>query len=54
MTVIQARKILDVLAVNLTDEQIQEIIDCFSGLIEVGFQIFEKDKTNKTIYNGKK
>lgn len=42
MTIIKARKIMGLSAEEMSDVQIQAIIDCFSGLIEVGFESFEK------------
>lgn len=42
MTVEKARKILGNSAKNLTNEEIQAIIDCFNGVIEVGLRQFEK------------
>ncbi|GEM_PF-4390340 len=42
MTVEQARGLLKNEATDMSDEQIQSIIDCFEGIIEVGFQQFER------------
>lgn len=44
MTVANARKILGHLAETMTNDQIQTIIDSFSGIIEIGFQLFEKNE----------
>ncbi len=37
-----ARKILENEGVSMSNEQIQSIIDCFEGIIEVGLQQFEQ------------
>lgn len=43
MTIVKAREILGSLAETLSDEQVQAIIDNFSGIIEIGFQLFERN-----------
>ncbi len=52
MTLDKARKIMGTMAESMTDEQIQAILDCFSSLIEVGFQSFEKSRQNRTLCKG--
>ncbi len=42
MTIENARKLLGESVKKLKDEEIQEIIDCFSGIIEVGLLHFER------------
>ncbi|MEK7095638.1 MAG: hypothetical protein AAB917_03185 [Patescibacteria group bacterium] len=44
MTILKARKILGTLVLAMSDKEIQEIIDCLSSIIEVGFQTFEEKK----------
>ena len=38
MTVDKAKKILGNVALGLSDKQIQDILDCFNVIIEVGIQ----------------
>lgn len=52
MTLDKARKIMGSLAESMTDEQIQAILDCFSSLIEVGFQSFEESRENRILTKG--
>lgn len=42
MTIQVARKLLGKASFRLNDQQIQEVIDCLSQIIEVGFQQFEQ------------
>lgn len=42
MTIEKARSILKGYAKNLTDEEIQSIVDTFNAIIEVGFKQFER------------
>lgn len=42
MTIEKARKILGNFAQSLSNEEIQEIIDCFHGVIEAGIRQFER------------
>jgi len=52
MTIQRAREILGEYGTKLTDEQIQEVMDCFELVIEVGFQQFEdKYKSKKEANN---
>ena len=54
MTITKARKTLGDLAVTMSDEQIQALIDSFVVIIDVGFQSFDKKNLEKNVYNGKK
>lgn len=52
MTIQRAREILGEYGTKLTNEQIQEVMDCFELVIEVGFQQFEdKYKSKKEANN---
>lgn len=44
MTVEKAKNILGKYSQSLTDTEIQSIIDCFNGLIEVGLRQFERSQ----------
>lgn len=44
MTIKRARQILGFEAEGKTDEQTQEIINCFSNLADVGLEMFEKQR----------
>ncbi|MFH1408181.1 MAG: hypothetical protein ABIG91_04090 [Patescibacteria group bacterium] len=48
MTIDKARKILGKYAFSMSESQIQELIDSFNQLIEVGFQLFEKEYNQNT------
>lgn len=48
MTTDKARKILGEYAFSMSESQIQELIDCFNQIIEVGFQLFEKEHNQNT------
>lgn len=49
MTVDKARNILGDVAKNLSENEVQAIIDCFNGLIEVGLRQFERQYKVKSI-----
>jgi len=48
MTTDKARKLLGEYASSMSESQIQELIDSFNQLIEVGFQLFEKEYNQNT------
>ena len=48
MNLVKAKEILGPMAKGLSNDEIQAVIDCFSSIIEVGFQIFEKQKISLT------
>ena len=52
MTIEKAREILGKEACQLNNDQVQAIIDCFEGIIEVGFEQFEK-KLQEDFDNGR-
>ena len=49
MTVDKARNILGDVAKNLSENEVQAIIDCFNGIIEVGLRQFERQYKVKSI-----
>lgn len=49
MIVDKARNILGDVAKNLSESEIQAIIDCFNGIIEVGLRQFERQYKIKSI-----
>jgi len=53
MTIESAREILGNISKKMSDREIQEIIDCFSGIIEVGLRHFERKYKLKIDVNEK-
>ena len=47
MTIEKAKKLLGINALSLSDKQIENIIDCFSAIIEVGIQQYAQQYTQK-------
>jgi hypothetical protein len=43
MTISQSRAIIGETAIEYTDKDLQSIIDCFNGIIEVGMQQFDNN-----------
>ena len=49
MTIQRARELLGEEVKNLSESEIQAIIDCFNGIIEVGLRQFERQYKVKSI-----